>query len=153
MLYPFQPLGVALNLLFISGNYFHVRAALLSTSVILQVGGQEKGKKQNRADIFLTLQPAEEPGSLKKKKKKEHITTQKPGGTRHDLVTRTEKMWVRETLCLKNKSWNLWWPLSSLCLFIYPDIVVRRPVSHRQSCWFGFVSKTTSKSARLRWMW
>lgn len=71
MLYPFQPLGVALNLLFISGNYFHVRAAPLSTSVILQVGGQEKGKKQqNRADIFLTLQPAEEPGSLKKKKKK-----------------------------------------------------------------------------------
>lgn len=26
MLYPLQPLGVALNLLFISGNYFHVRA-------------------------------------------------------------------------------------------------------------------------------
>lgn len=73
MLYPFQPLGVALNLLFISGNYFHVRAAPLSTSVILQVGGQEKGKKQqNRADIFLTLQPAEEPGSLKKKKKRTH---------------------------------------------------------------------------------
>lgn len=118
-----------------------------------EVKKKEK-KQQNRADIFLTLQPAEEPGSLKKKKKKkEHITTQKPGGTRHDLVTRTEKMWVRETLCLKNKSWNLWWPLSSLCLFIYPDIVVRRPVSHRQSCWFGFVSKTTSKSARLRWMW
>lgn len=74
MLYPFQPLGVALNLLFISGNYFHVRAAPLSTSVILQVGGQEKGKKkqQNRADIFLTLQPAEEPGSLKKKKRKKN---------------------------------------------------------------------------------
>lgn len=77
---------------------------------------KKKEKKQNRADIFihgcrymdckiiflhpLTLQPAEPPGRLKKQNKK-HITTQKPGGTRHHLVTRTEKMWVRETCVLK----------------------------------------------------
>lgn len=30
------------------------------------------------------------------------------------------------------------------------DAVVRRAVSHRQCCWFGPLSKTTSESARLR---
>lgn len=36
-----------------------------------EVKKKEK-KQQNRADIFLTLQPAEEPGSLKKKRKKKN---------------------------------------------------------------------------------
>lgn len=33
------------------------------------------------------------------------------------------------------------------------DAAVRRAVSRRQCCWFGLDSKTTSESARLRWMW
>ncbi len=62
MLYPRQPLGVALNLLFISGNYFHVRAVLSMSVTPHQILGK-KNKKYTasyKTKIYIMIMCAEE---------------------------------------------------------------------------------------------